>query len=160
MLQPQLKWSDDQAIGNCFPVVSPIYPVITDLTPPHKHTHISRSQRHPHGNRGHHEDNIVGNIGRPTFHVNWSLCVCYCWSDCFSTSPIQHGTRIKKTRWKKSRQVKEHLAYIRPLHHNAFNWPIIPPFQTPFAPTEHVHRPLTRVPFYKSKWVGSRLLYE
>ena len=33
---------------------------ISDLTPPHKHTHISRSQRHPHGNRGHHEDNIVG----------------------------------------------------------------------------------------------------
>ena len=92
------------------------------------------------------------NIGSPTSHVNWSLCVCYCWSDCFSTSPIQHGTRIKKTRWKKSRQVKGHLAYIRPLHHNAFNWPIIPPFQTPFAPTEHVHRPLTRVPFSKSTW--------
>ena len=33
---------------------------ISDLTPPHKHTHISRSQRHPHGNRGYHEDNIVG----------------------------------------------------------------------------------------------------
>ena len=60
MLEPQLNGSYDQAIGNCFPVVSPIYPGITDLTPPHKHTHISRSQRHPHGNRGHHEDNIVG----------------------------------------------------------------------------------------------------
>jgi hypothetical protein len=54
------------------------------------------------------------NIGSSISHVNWSLSVCYCWSDCFSTSPIQHGTRIKKTRWKKSRQVKGHLAYIRP----------------------------------------------
>ena len=86
------------------------------------------------------------NIVSPISHVNWSLSVCYCWSDCFSTSPIQHGTRIKKNRWKKSRRVKGHLAYIRPLHHNAFNWPILPPFQTPFAPTEHVHGPLTRVP--------------
>ena len=48
----------------------------SDLTPPHKHTHISRSQRHPHGNRGHHEDNIVGKDRIvPISHVN---CITVC----------------------------------------------------------------------------------
>ena len=68
---------------------------------------------------------------------------------------------IKKTRWKKSRQVKgtwlisDRMRPSYPQFHRFF-----PHFKRLLRRQNTVHRPLTRVPFSKSNWVASRLLYE
>ena len=112
---------------------------------------------------------IVGRLGKgflPPKRAHDMITVCLLLFRALILNSTRTSRRlnlrpIKKTRWKKSRQVKgtwlisDRMRPSYPQFHRFF-----PHFKRLLRRREHVPRPLTRVPFSKSNRVGSRLLYE
>jgi hypothetical protein len=101
----------------------------------------------------------------PREHVIWSPSVCYCLERWFLTRPVHRDAWIyvqsrrldgrNPDNFKGTWLISDLMTASYPQFHRFFSH-----VNRLLRQREHVPRPLTRVPFYKSKWVGSRLLYE
>ena len=101
----------------------------------------------------------------PGQHMIWSRSVCYCLERWFLTRPVHRDAWIyvqsrrldgrNPDNFKGTWLISDLMTASYPQFHRFFSH-----VNRLLRQREHVHRPLTRVPFYKSKWVGSRLLYE
>jgi len=112
---------------------------------------------------------IVGRLGKgflpPREHMIWSPSVCYCLERWFLTRPVHRDAWIyvqsrrldgrNPDNFKGTWLISDLMTASYPQFHRFFSH-----VNRLLRQREHVPRPLTRVPFYKSKWVGSRLLYE
>ena len=140
------------------------------LTPPHKQTHIHVVQhRHNTATYQYREDRHCGQTRQgisPPKRAHDMITVCLLLFRALILNSTRTSRRlnlrpIKKTRWKKSRQVKgtwlisDRMRPSYPQFHRFF-----PHFKRLLRRRNTVHRPLTRVPFSKSNRVASRLLYE
>ena len=131
------------------------------LTPPHKQTHIHVVQhRHNTATYQYREDRHCGQTRQgisPPKRAHDMITVCLLLFRALILNSTRTSRRlnlrpIKKTRWKKSRQVKgtwlisDRMRPSYPQFHRFF-----PHFKRLLRRREHVPRPLTRVPFYKVK---------